>query len=152
MVERFLAAIRTGDVDGLLSVLAPDVVAVGDGGGLAPAARLPIKGAQRVAKSLLLVARTEGFSVHSMWVNGALAITIEHDGKRHAVASVGRRRSHHRALRGRQPGEADPSRSGDTAGHLTCHTSTMAGALKGNRALTLQTRSRPTERHSRESA
>ena len=88
VVERFLAAIRTGDVDGLLSVLAPDVVAVGDGGGLAPAARLPIEGAQRVAKGLLLVARTEGFSVHSMWINGALAITIEHDGKRHAVASV----------------------------------------------------------------
>ena len=88
MVERFLAAIRTGDVDGLLSVLAPDVVAVGDGGGLAPAARLPIQGAHRVAKSLLLVARTEGLSMHSMWVNGALAITIEHDGKRLAVASV----------------------------------------------------------------
>jgi RNA polymerase sigma-70 factor (TIGR02957 family) len=88
VVERFLAAIRTGDVDGLLSVLAPDVVAVGDGGGLAPAARLPIQGAYRVAKALLLVARTEGFSTHPMWVNGALAITIEHDGKRLAVASV----------------------------------------------------------------
>ena len=88
VVERFLAAIRTGDVDGLLSVLAPDVVAVGDGGGLAPAARLPIQGAQRVAKSLLLVARTEGVTMHPMWVNGALAITIEHDGKLHAVTSV----------------------------------------------------------------
>jgi len=88
VVERFLAAIRTGDVDGLLSVLAPDVVAVGDGGGLAPAARLPIEGAHRVAKSLLLVARTEGVSMHPMWVNGALAITIEHDGKVHAVTSV----------------------------------------------------------------
>ena len=88
VVERFLAAIRTGDVDGLLSVLAPDVVAVGDGGGLAPAARLPIQGAQRVAKSLLLVARTEGVTMHPMWVNGALAITIEHDGKVHAVTSV----------------------------------------------------------------
>jgi RNA polymerase sigma-70 factor (TIGR02957 family) len=88
VVERFLVAIRTGDVDGLLSVLAPDVVAVGDGGGLAPAARLPIQGAHRVAKSLLLVARTEGISVHPMWVNGALAITIERDGKVHAVTSV----------------------------------------------------------------
>ena len=88
VVERFLAAIRTGDVDGLLSVLAPDVVAVGDGGGLAPAARLPIQGAQRVAKSLLLVARTEGVTMHPMWVNGALAITIVHDGKLHAVTSV----------------------------------------------------------------
>ncbi len=88
VVQRFLAAIRTGDIDGLLSVLAPDVVAVGDGGGLAPAARLPIEGADRVAKSLLLVARTEGFSVHPVWVNGAMAITIEQDGKVLAVASV----------------------------------------------------------------
>lgn len=88
VVERFLAAIRTGDVDGLLSVLAPDVVAVGDGGGLAPAARRPIEGAHRVAKSLLLVASTQGFSAHSRWINGALAIAIERDGKVHAVTSV----------------------------------------------------------------
>ncbi len=88
VVARFLAAIRDGDVDGLMSVLAPDVVAVGDGGGLAPAARRPIQGAHRVAKSLLLVARTEGVSMHPMWVNGALAIRIEHDGKVHAVTSV----------------------------------------------------------------
>jgi RNA polymerase sigma-70 factor (ECF subfamily) len=87
-VERLLAAIRTGDVDGLLNVLAPDVVAIGDGGGLAPAARLPIQGARRVAKSLLLVAGTEGISVHPIWINGALAIAIEHEGKLHAVTSV----------------------------------------------------------------
>ncbi len=88
VVERLLAAIRTGDVDGLLNMLAPDVVAVGDSGGLAPAARLPIEGAHRVAKSLLLVAKTDGVSMHPMWVNGALAITIEHDGKVQAVASL----------------------------------------------------------------
>ncbi len=88
VVERLLAAIRSGDVDGLLGVLAPDVVAVGDGGGLAPAARRPIQGAHRVAKSLLLVARTEGVAMHPMRVNGALAIRIEHDGKVHAVTSV----------------------------------------------------------------
>jgi RNA polymerase sigma-70 factor (ECF subfamily) len=88
VVERFLAAIRTGEVDGLLSVLAPDVVAVGDGGGIAPAARRPIEGAHRVAKALLLVARTEGVSMHPIWVNGALAVTIERDGKIHAVTSV----------------------------------------------------------------
>ena len=88
VVERFLAAIRTGDVEGLLTVLAPDVVAIGDGGGLAPASRLPIEGAPRVAKSLLLVARTEGISVHPVWVNGALAIAIERDGQVLAVTSL----------------------------------------------------------------
>jgi ketosteroid isomerase-like protein len=35
VVERFLAALTTGDVPGLLEVLAPDVLVVGDGGGLA---------------------------------------------------------------------------------------------------------------------
>jgi ketosteroid isomerase-like protein len=100
VVERFLAAIRTGDVDGLLNVLAPDVVAVGDGGGLAPAARLPIEGAHRVAKSLLLVARTAGISMHPLWVNGALAIAIEHDGKVHAVTSLRFEGGHVTALYG----------------------------------------------------
>jgi len=36
VVERFLAALTTGDVQGLMDVLAPDVVAVGDGGAWHP--------------------------------------------------------------------------------------------------------------------
>src|ERR671919_1971376 len=48
-VDRFLAAIRHGDLQGLLNVLAPDVVAVADGGGLVAAARRPIEGAERIA-------------------------------------------------------------------------------------------------------
>lgn len=40
VVERFLAAVRTGQVAALMDVMAPDVVLVADGGGLAPAARL----------------------------------------------------------------------------------------------------------------
>src|SRR5439155_9749390 len=48
-VDRFLAAIREGDLQGLLDVLAPDVVAVADGGGLVAAARRPIEGAEQVA-------------------------------------------------------------------------------------------------------
>src|SRR3954467_12223723 len=49
-VGRFLLAIRNGDLQGLLDVLAPDVVVVSDGGGFAPAARRPIMGAERVAR------------------------------------------------------------------------------------------------------
>jgi RNA polymerase sigma-70 factor (ECF subfamily) len=88
VVGRLLAAIRTGDLDGLMDVLAPDVVAFGDGGGRARAAPQPIHGADRVARSLLLVGSAEGVSVHSLWVNGALAITIELDGALHAVTSI----------------------------------------------------------------
>ena len=39
VVERFLAAVTAGDVQGLLDVLAPDVVLVADGGGIAQAVR-----------------------------------------------------------------------------------------------------------------
>lgn len=38
-VDRLIAAIRGGDLQGLLDVLAPDVIAVADGGGFVPAAR-----------------------------------------------------------------------------------------------------------------
>ncbi|WP_312855960.1 sigma-70 family RNA polymerase sigma factor [Nocardioides stalactiti] len=48
-VERFLAAVRGGELQDLLDVLAPDVVMVADGGGIANAARKPILGARKVA-------------------------------------------------------------------------------------------------------
>src|SRR3954447_13695035 len=52
VVERFLAALSTGDVQGLMEVLAPDVVVLADGGGLVAAARHPVVGAERVASFL----------------------------------------------------------------------------------------------------
>ena len=48
VVERFLAALTTGDLQGLMDVLAPDVVLVADGGGAGAAAiRRPIAGEER---------------------------------------------------------------------------------------------------------
>jgi RNA polymerase sigma-70 factor (ECF subfamily) len=78
-VERFLAAIRHGDLQGLLDVLAPDVVAVGDGGGLAPAARRPIQGAERVARLLIGGFRSPDFQAEAVWLNGSLATRIDVD-------------------------------------------------------------------------
>src|SRR5690606_6352673 len=52
VVERFLAALQTGDVQGLLDVLAPDVVLRSDGGGVVTAVREPIEGAERIANLL----------------------------------------------------------------------------------------------------
>jgi RNA polymerase sigma-70 factor (ECF subfamily) len=75
-VDRFLAAIRHGDLQGLLDVLAPDVVAVGDGGGLAPAVRRPIQGAERVA-GLLIGLRSVDFEAKAVWLNGSLAARID---------------------------------------------------------------------------
>ncbi|WP_281177487.1 RNA polymerase sigma-70 factor [Granulicoccus phenolivorans] len=52
VVERFLAAVGGGDLQGLLDVLAPDVVLVADGGGIAQAVFHPVLGATKVARLL----------------------------------------------------------------------------------------------------
>jgi RNA polymerase sigma-70 factor (TIGR02957 family) len=70
-VDRFLAAVRHGDVQQLLEVLAPDVVALSDGGGLAPAARRPIIGAERVAAFIAGAARAGNFEAKAVWLNGS---------------------------------------------------------------------------------
>jgi len=49
VVDRFLLALRTGQLQELLEVMAPDVVLIADGGGLVAAARAPIHGAELVA-------------------------------------------------------------------------------------------------------
>lgn len=49
-VTTFLQAAHTGDIDGLIAVMAPGVVALSDGGGQVSAARRPIVGPQRVAQ------------------------------------------------------------------------------------------------------
>ena len=77
VVDRFLAAVRHGDLQGLLDVLAPDVVVVTDGGGLVTAARRPIVGAQKVAGFLVRAAATAGFEVKAAWINGAPGARID---------------------------------------------------------------------------
>jgi len=52
VVERFLAAVSGGDLQGLLDALAPDVVLVADGGGIAQAIVQPVTGAKKVANLL----------------------------------------------------------------------------------------------------
>jgi RNA polymerase sigma-70 factor (ECF subfamily) len=89
VVERFLAALRTGRLDELLEVMSPDVVLIADGGGLARAARAPIHGAEIVAK--LLAGRQRlvtGYATTPLWLNGALAARIEADGQSAAVSLV----------------------------------------------------------------
>jgi RNA polymerase sigma-70 factor (ECF subfamily) len=55
LTERFVAAARLGDVEGLLAMLAPDAVLVSDGGADRRAARRPIVGRERVAALLRTV-------------------------------------------------------------------------------------------------
>ena len=88
VVERFLAATRQGDLQGLLEVLAPDVVLVADGGGLVAAARHPIDGAERVAAFLLRAARQFDLGAEQVWLNGALAARIDVDGVLDTALSI----------------------------------------------------------------
>ena len=53
LVARFLDAAREGDMDGLVALLAPDAVMIGDGGGKARAIAAPMHGAARIARALL---------------------------------------------------------------------------------------------------
>jgi RNA polymerase sigma-70 factor (ECF subfamily) len=53
VARRFFAAAAGGDMAGLLQLLAPDVVMVGDGGGKAWALAAPVSGAERVARLVL---------------------------------------------------------------------------------------------------
>jgi RNA polymerase sigma-70 factor, ECF subfamily len=53
ITEQFMAAAATGDLEGLLSMLAPDVAWTADSGGKATAARRPVVGAHKVAAVLM---------------------------------------------------------------------------------------------------
>jgi len=56
VTERFLAAAAGGDIEGLMTVLAPDVTLLTDGGGKARAALRPITGAAKTARFLAAIA------------------------------------------------------------------------------------------------
>ncbi|MFI6048245.1 RNA polymerase sigma-70 factor [Nocardia sp. NPDC051321] len=57
VIDRFLLAARTGEVQNLMDVLAPDVVQISDGGGHVIVAGRPVVGAAPVAKFLIGLAR-----------------------------------------------------------------------------------------------
>jgi RNA polymerase sigma-70 factor (ECF subfamily) len=89
VVERFMAALDSGDIRSLLDVLAPDVVMAADGGGLVPAIREPAYGAERVSTLLTTFARVSpGAEVSIVLVNGAPAMRIDLDGELDTVISL----------------------------------------------------------------
>ncbi|MCZ4507078.1 RNA polymerase sigma-70 factor [Streptomyces sp. ActVer] len=89
VVERFLLALRTGRLQELMEVMAPDVVLIADGGGIVAAVQAPIHGVELVAK---LLARTDRvvtpFETTAVWLNGAPAGRVEVDGEPAAVSLV----------------------------------------------------------------
>ncbi|HEX4212635.1 MAG TPA: RNA polymerase sigma factor SigJ [Candidatus Dormibacteraeota bacterium] len=84
VVEQFLVALRSGQLQELMDVMAPDVVLIADGGGLANAATAPVHGSEPVARALARPNR----EVSNVWLNGAPAGRIEINGRVAAVSFV----------------------------------------------------------------
>ncbi|MFI7441702.1 RNA polymerase sigma factor SigJ [Nonomuraea indica] len=73
ITERFMAAVTTGDLEGVLALLAPDVTWTADSGGKVIAARHPMVGAEKVAALLLAIIRSD-VRVEAVNCNGAPAL------------------------------------------------------------------------------
>jgi RNA polymerase sigma-70 factor (ECF subfamily) len=88
VVERFLAALTTGDVPGLLEVLAPDVLVVGDGGGLAPTIPKPVRGAAKLAPVMARFAEAAPAAMACIVdLNGGIAARIDPGGENDTAVS-----------------------------------------------------------------
>jgi RNA polymerase sigma-70 factor (TIGR02957 family) len=90
LARRFFAAVREGDLAGLESLLAHDVVLTGDGGGKVPALARPLRGRNRVARAIMnwirLGARVPGASIRPVEVNGTPgALLLDGEGRLVAV-------------------------------------------------------------------
>jgi len=82
-VEAFQHAIETGDLQSLLDLLAPDVVLLGDGGGVRQAVPHPVVGAEKVVRllSLGLPNLTGDVSVEPVEINGSPALIVRINGE-----------------------------------------------------------------------
>jgi len=90
-LEAFRRAVETGDLQTLLDILAPDVVLLGDGGGVVEATPAPVVGAATVA-SLLAASRLGAMAAETPWraaqVNGCPALVLRIDGEIDTVVAV----------------------------------------------------------------
>ncbi|MER7892185.1 RNA polymerase sigma-70 factor [Micromonospora sp. NPDC094482] len=89
-LKAFQRAVETGDLQGLLDVLAPDVVALSDGGGVKQAVPRPVVGADKVARLLAAgVGRVGGqASLEPVQVNGCPALIMRLNGEIDGVVAL----------------------------------------------------------------
>jgi RNA polymerase sigma-70 factor (ECF subfamily) len=85
-LEAFHQALATGDLQRLLDILAPDVVVLGDGGGVVATARQPIVGARRIARVLSRIPAAT--ALEPAEVNGQPALLLRIDGRVDSVVTV----------------------------------------------------------------
>ena len=83
LLTAFMAAAEQGDMAALEKLFADDVVSLSDGGGVVRATRIPVIGAQTVAKYIHAFASRfwEGSALHLAELNGGPAIVATRDGE-----------------------------------------------------------------------
>jgi RNA polymerase sigma-70 factor (TIGR02957 family) len=89
-LESFQRALETRDLQGLLDVLAPDVVLMSDGGGVKQAALRPVVGAGKIVRFVLGgIGRTEAkLTSAPTAVNGSPGLLLHLDGELDGVMAV----------------------------------------------------------------
>ncbi|WP_235735274.1 RNA polymerase sigma-70 factor [Nocardioides alcanivorans] len=92
-LSAFQRALDTGEFQELLDILAPDVVIVGDGGGIKQAIPNPVSGVDKVSRLLRAGLATLGgfgaaLEVESVLVNGWPALLIRLDGELDGIISL----------------------------------------------------------------
>ncbi|MGW3966890.1 RNA polymerase sigma-70 factor [Amycolatopsis sp. NPDC005003] len=88
-MEAFRRATETGDLRDLLDVLAPDVVFLGDGGGIVQAVLSPVSGAEDVARLLAAgLGNLAAGTLEAAQVNGYPALILRRDGRADTVLAA----------------------------------------------------------------
>jgi RNA polymerase sigma-70 factor, ECF subfamily len=90
LLARFMAAVRVGDVDGLVGLLAADAIHYADGGGKARATPLPVYGPAKVARLWAALGTTQGpYELRHVDVNGQPGVVaFDPDGQVLTVLTV----------------------------------------------------------------
>jgi RNA polymerase sigma-70 factor (ECF subfamily) len=82
VVDQFVAAVTTGDLQGLMDVLAPDAVLIADGGGVVQAVRQPVVGAKKIGNLMRSFPKLAPTGVFEPTViNGAPGVRLLIDGQ-----------------------------------------------------------------------
>ncbi|MER6632986.1 RNA polymerase sigma-70 factor [Streptomyces sp. NPDC000987] len=88
-LDAFRRAVETGDLQCLVDILAPDVVFLGDGGGIRQAVPQPVRGADKVARLLAGgLGRITAASLRPAQVNACPALVLRMDGAIDTVVAV----------------------------------------------------------------
>jgi len=87
IADQFLATVQSGDMSGLVDLLLEDITLWADGGGKVSSARVPIHGAELVAKFLINIAKLApaDLSFRKARINGEPALITFTDGTIHSV-------------------------------------------------------------------